>query len=62
MKFTIAYRTAGKVLIIVSFICILTKTATIIIINNEEEIKARRMGKDEPINKPIPANNCKIAI
>jgi hypothetical protein len=41
-----------------------TKTAIIIIINNEDEIKASRRGKekDEPISKPRPANNCKIAI
>jgi hypothetical protein len=39
-----------------------TKTATIIIINNEDEIKASRRGVDEPINRPIPDNNCKIAI
>ena len=39
-----------------------TKTAPIIIIINDDEIKASRRGKGEPISKPIPANNCKIAI
>ena len=62
MKFNITYEIAGKILIILSLILILTKTAAIIISVSKADTKVNNKEKYKPINNPNPAINCNDAI
>ena len=62
MKFNITYEIAGKILIILSLILILTKIAASIISVSKADTKVNNKGKYNPINNPKAAINCNDAI
>ena len=62
MKFKIAYKIAGRILVILSLILSLTKIAVIIISVNKADTIVNNKEKYNPINSPRPPRNCKDAI